>query len=212
MAKQLVEAESELRSPGMIILLRQLATYAVCGVAAAIFWFAAGYLKAAHAGFWVMMGAALLYGMAILAIVYVANRLQAKSGDCASSPAVRRYQRRLMTAASAYVLLLICAIGAYIRAHPTGVLAYVLAIAPALGVVACIVIMGLYLREETDEFQRAIQTESALWATGGLLTLATVWGFLEMFHLAPHIESWWAVPIWCALLGPAQVIARRRYR
>ncbi len=204
--------DSELRAPGAGILLRQVSFYAVCGVAAAGFWFAAGYLKASHAGFWAVMGATFVYGVVILAVVYVANRLRGRSEGCVSSPAARRYQRRLMIAASVYVLLLTCAIGAYIRVHPTGALAWLLAIAPALPIVACIVIMGLYLREETDEFQRAIQAQSALWATGGLLVLATGWGFLEMFHLVPHIETWWTVPIWCALLGPAQVIARRRYQ
>ena len=32
--------------------------------------------------------------------------------------------------------------------------------------------MALYLREETDEFERAVQTESALWAMGGLMAIA----------------------------------------
>jgi hypothetical protein len=72
--------------------------------------------------------------------------------------------------------------------------------------------MGLYLREETDEFERAIQAEAALWASGGMLALATIWGFLELFELVPHIQTWWAFPIWAFLLGPGQVIARRRYR
>jgi len=57
-----------------------------------------------------------------------------------------------------------------------------------------------------------VQAEAALWATGGLLAVATVWGFLEMFGLVPHIESWAAFPIWAVCLAPAQVLARRRYR
>jgi len=73
-------------------------------------------------------------------------------------------------------------------------------------------VIGLYLREETDEFERAIQTEAALWATGGVMAIATTWGFLEMFGLVAHLESWWAFPVWAALLGPGQLLARRRYR
>lgn len=213
MAKQPIEgAADEAPSPGGALLLTQFSTYAVCGVAAAVFWFAAQYLKAHHAGFWVMMASTFVYGLVILAICYVAVRLKSRMAGCAPSPAVKRYQRRIMIGMSLYVLLLICAIGAYVRLHPTGVFAYLLALAPALPVVGCIVVMGLYVREETDEFERSIQTEGALWATGGLLAVATVWGFLELFHLVPHVESWWAFPVWAVIWGPAQVFARRRYR
>ena len=118
----------------------------------------------------------------------------------------------MMIAISLYVVALTGAITAFVRLHPTGPLAYLLAVAPALPIVATIVIMGLYLREETDEFERTVQMESALWAIGGVLVVATVWGFLEMFKLVPHIDSWAVFPAWAALLGPAQIIARRRYQ
>ena len=194
------------------MLVSQFSTYAVCGVAAAVFWFAAHYLSAHHAGFWAMMASTFVYGAVILAICYAAARMRSRMTGCALSPAAKRYQRRFMIGMSFYVLLLICAIGAFIRLHPTGVFAYLLALAPALPVVGCIVVMGLYVREETDEFERLIQTESALWATGGLLAIATVWGFMELFHLVPHVESWWAFPVWAVIWGPAQVFARRRYQ
>jgi len=87
-----------------------------------------------------------------------------------------------------------------------------LSIQPVSALVAAIVIMGLYLREETDEFERAVQVESALWATGGMLAIATVWGFLETFRLAPYVPTWAVFPLWALLLGPAQIIARWRYR
>jgi hypothetical protein len=212
MAKKPIEgAADEARSSGGAILLRQFSTYAVCGVAAAVFWFASRYLSAHHAGFWVMMASTFVYGAVILAVCYGAVRLKSRVAGCVQSPAAKRYQRRIMVGMSFYVLLLICAIGAYIRLHPTGAFAYLLALAPALPVVACIVVMGLYVREETDEFERSIQIEGALWATGGLLAVATVWGFLEMFRLVPHVESWWAFPVWAVIWGPAQVLARRRY-
>ena len=213
MAKQRVEGVAdEARSPGAAPLLRQYSIYAVCGVAAAGFWFATQYLKAHHAGFWAMMGSAFAFGAVILAICFGAARLRLGGTGCVQSPAAKRYQRRFMIAISFYVVMLIGAIGAFVRLHPTGVLAYLLALAPAAPVVACIVVMGLYLREETDEFERTVQAESALWATGGLLVMATVWGFMELFHLVPHLESWWAFPVWAVLWGPAQVFARRRYQ
>ena len=78
--------------------------------------------------------------------------------------------------------------------------------------VLTIVIMGLYLREETDELERAIVGEAALWATGGLLAIATTWGFLEQYGLVMHIEAWAAFPLWAFCLGPANIIVRRRYQ
>ncbi len=74
------------------------------------------------------------------------------------------------------------------------------------------VAMGLYLREETDEFQRAMQIESSLWATGIVMVICAIWGFLEMFHLAPHVEAWVVVPVWSMALGFANIFTRRRYR
>ena len=72
--------------------------------------------------------------------------------------------------------------------------------------------MGLYLKEETDEFWRTQQTESALLALGGMFVLVTGWGFLEMFKLVPHLQAWLVFPLWAVLLGPSSFIVRRRYR
>ncbi len=118
-----------------------------------------------------------------------------------------------MTAcASVYVLTLVAAIAAYKRLQLAGPGAYAVAAAPALPVIAMIVMIGLYIREEKDEFQRAIQVEAALWATGGLLAFASLWGFLEMFDLAPHAPAWAAFPFWAVMLSFGQLVARRRYR
>jgi hypothetical protein len=159
-----------------------------------------------------IIGAAFAYGAVILALAWAFGRVCQRAMRRRTSPAARRYQRRFMTAMSVYVFLIISAVGAFRYFKPDGVLAYGLAIAPALPLIAAIGVIGLYLREETDEFERAVQTEAALWATGGMLAIATSWGFLEMFGLVQHVESWWAFPIWAALLAPGQLLARRRYQ
>jgi hypothetical protein len=191
------------------VLRGQLSVYGACAVAAAVFVILSYWLKAHHAPFWLVMAAALAFGGCLLIIVWAFAR---RGCGVAASPAKRRYQRRILAAMGAYVLILVGVIGAFIRLHPAGAVAYALAIAPAIPVVVCIVVMGLYLRDEPDEFERAVQMQGALLATGGALALATAWGFLEMFHLVPHVESWALFPVWGALLGPAQAFARRRYQ
>jgi hypothetical protein len=195
-----------------VFLTTQLGGLAGCALAAAAFFAVALFLKAHHAGFWVIMGATVVYGVVILAIgSFTARRIIRKTG-LLNNPAALRYRRRFMAAMATYVFALIVALGVHIRLHLTGPVAYVVAVLPALPLVAAIGVMGLYLREETDEVERSIKSESALWATGGLLAVATVWGFLEMFKLVPHVEVWWAFPVWCLFLTPAEILTRRRYR
>ncbi|HEY1753324.1 MAG TPA: hypothetical protein VGG29_18855 [Caulobacteraceae bacterium] len=183
------------------------------GLAALGFMFAMKAMAARHVGLAGELGATLAFGATILGIAFAsatAGRRMARTHT--PTPAARRYLRRFFIAQTCYVLLLTAAVFAY-RVLPHGSpLLWLAAIAPAVAVLAVIVIMGLYLAEETDEFERAIQSQAALWATGGLLALATLWGFLELFDLAPHVESWAAFVVWAVLLGLAQPLVRRRYR
>ena len=196
---------------------RAVALTAVLGVvaiggAALAFSYTVRYLNETHAGRIAETIATLAYAVAILGIAAWLARVGQRAMKLRPSAAGTRYRLRLMIAMTAYVLALIGAIEAWMAMHPEGVAAYVLAILPALPLMGAILVMGLYLKEETDEFERSVQAEAALWATGGLLALATVWGFLEMFGLVPHVESWVAFPAWAAFLAPAQVLARRRYK
>ena len=183
-----------------------------CGLASAAFLGACFYLKRHHADTMTLMGVALVYGLVILALTSYCSMMVRRAGRLSPSAAAKRYRLRFMIAMTVYTVALIGALSAVIQYHLTGAAAYVLAITPALPLLAVIVNMGVYLREETDEFERAMQAEAALWASGGLLAIETVWGFMELFDLVPHIEIWWAFPIWCALLAPGNAIARRRYR
>jgi len=160
-----------------------------------------------------VVGASLLYGAGLILVVMLAVRAtrQAMGGGGMTAPA-RRYGRRVMVAMGLYVVTLSFAIGGFLSLPHGSPLAWLVAAAPAIPVIAVIVAMARYLREETDEFERTVQAEAALWATGGLLAIATLWGFLERFGLAPHAESYFAVVIWFLLLGPSQVLVRRRFR
>ena len=69
-------------------------------------------------------------------------------------------------------MLLLAATWLHVIFKLQGVVAYALAVLPALPVVGMAVAVGLYFREETDEFERAVRVESALWATGVTLAAA----------------------------------------
>ncbi len=128
------------------------------------------------------------------------------------TPAFKRYQVRVIGASLLYAVALCGAVWLFKHQPPTGALRYVVAAAPAVPLVGIIVAMGLFLREEDDEFQRRLMVEQMLWSTGATLTVATVWGFLENFGLTPHYEAYWGAVVWFAMFGLARFVVRWRYR
>ena len=182
-----------------------------CLALMAVFYETMVWLKAQHLGYWAVILATSVYGALLIGIVALWSRSKLVRSCMVTSPAAKRYRRRMLAASSLYVAAIILATAAFVQ-HIAGPLAYLTAVLPALPVVGMFVSMGLYLREETDEFQRTVQIESSLWATGGIMVLAAGWGFLEMFRLAPHVEAWVLVPVWALFLGVANLFIRRRYR
>ena len=170
------------------------------------------WLRVHHAGEGLVLAASAIYGVAIVGVAWGAASVARRAGAACATAAHRRYTNRTLVVSLAYVLTLVVAIAGYRLLPHASPLMWAAAVLPAIPILAWIGVMALYLREETDEFERAVQTESALWAIGGLLALATIWGFLEMFDLAPHVPAWSAFPLWAALIGPAQLFVRRRYR
>lgn len=129
-----------------------------------------------------------------------------------NNPAARQYLRRMAVAMFFYLLFLFAAVVIFVHRHPTGPLAYVLAILPALPIIAMIAAFGLYLKEEKDELQRAIGVEALLWSTGATLALTTAWGFLENFTHVPHLQLIWIYPIFWFFFGIAMPMINARYR
>lgn len=129
------------------------------------------------------------------------------------TPAMRSYNRRAMIWAFSYIALLGLALTARNTWHPTGPVLWLLALLPSVTIGYFVWAMGRYLAEETDEYQRMRQVNAALLATGFLLVVASLWGFLEVFALAPHAEGFWAVGVWAVGLGLgnfAQALRDRR--
>jgi uncharacterized YccA/Bax inhibitor family protein len=129
-----------------------------------------------------------------------------------NNPAKSRYMRRFSLSMLLYVLFLVTAVWVFVHHHPTGPLAWLLAILPALAVIGQIVAFGLYLREEKDEFQVALGVQSMLWGIGGTLSVTVTWGFLENFLQLRHLDLIWIYPIFCALSGIAYGLQQLRYK
>lgn len=125
---------------------------------------------------------------------------------------MRRYLVRFGISMTAYVILLVTAVGLGRNGAAEGDWGYLIALAPSIGVLGAIASVGLYLAEETDEFARTSLIQSLLWAIAGTLSVATVWGFLETFDKAPHVPTWAAVPVFAVFMGLAQAVISRRYR
>ena len=124
------------------------------------------------------------------------------------SPAARRYNRRVVWLSLAYVALLMAAIYAFRHGLVAGPAAYLVAVLPALPIVGIFAAIGRYLIEEQDEYVRMLMVRQTLWASGFALTLATIWGFLESFGQAGHVDAYYIAVAWFGGLGLGALINR----
>ncbi len=116
----------------------------------------------------------------------------------ARTKAQSRYVVRVTWLAALYAVLLIGVIYGFRYQLLSGPWAYPAAILPALPLIGIFGAIGRYLVEEQDEYVRMLMVRQSLWASGLVLSVATVWGFLEAFDLAPHIEAYWVATVWFA--------------
>jgi hypothetical protein len=182
------------------------------GILIATFFFAMKAARANHLGPTMGIVVSAVYVILVLAIASVFHRAWRGVSGRSWTPALARRNRRSMRAAAIYAVLLMIVTWLHVLHPVQGPLAYALALLPAIPVVAMVAAIGLYFREETDEFERAVRTENALWATGATLAIATVWGFAEMLAGALHANSFIWFPVWAVCGGIAEFFVRRRYR
>ncbi len=131
---------------------------------------------------------------------------------CYRSKAGRRYVYRLAPTMLVYIVFLFIAHWTFHHHHPTGLLVYLLAVLPALPLIGSLALVGLYITEESDEFERSIIVQSMLWGLGGALSVGTVWGSLEDFAKAPHISIFHVYLFFWIFMGISQPFIRMRYR
>jgi len=153
-------------------------------------------------------GIALFLASFLLLFPLVRSVERAQTACGFTSKAMRTYNRRVLVAAMTYVVVLFGSMGIARYFEPPALVRILLAIAAALPVLFIIRAMALLLREETDEYLRTRLVEQSLVATGFLLTVATLYGFLNAFDLAPRIDAWAVVPLWAVGLGIGRIFRR----
>jgi hypothetical protein len=139
---------------------------------------------------------------ALVALVWMSREVSTyarRKGN--ATPAGMAYSRRILPFAAGYVVVMLGAIVLHQRYHVGGPALYLLAILPSLPVVGIVWAMGRFLVEESDEYQRALTVRKMLIATGFMLVVVTVWGFLEEFALVAHFPAYWGFIVWCFGLG-----------
>jgi hypothetical protein len=134
------------------------------------------------------------------------ERVQFASGI--RSEAMARYNRRMIFASLGYVAALLCGVEFVLHENPAAAVRVVIAISVAVPVIFMIRAAALLLKEETDEFLRLLYVRQSLIAMGFLLTVATLYGFLNAFDVAPRVDAWAAVPLWGIGVGIGAIVNR----
>lgn len=181
--------------------------------------FAAGAVALSAIPFWlafshVLKGLALPIALFAWFVVYLAyvffGTARLKAGRI--GPVMKRYRRRLSVALMSYCLVLMGSIYLLHRADLSGPLLWLVAAAPAVPILGVLVVMGLYLKEEPDEFERAVHVEAMIWGLGVVLAVTTVWGFLSNADVVPAPPLFLVFPLFCLAWGFSQPFIRRRYQ
>ncbi len=133
-------------------------------------------------------------------------------GCMTKNPAVRRFYSRTLAASSAYIVLIVSIALYFYKFRPHGLLAYVLAVLPAVAILGNIIAIGLYLIEDKDEVQRSLMVELLLWGLGGVLVFTSAWGLLETFMHMPHFNPTYTYTVFWLFIGVGVPFLQRRYR
>jgi hypothetical protein len=129
-----------------------------------------------------------------------------------STPAGKRYQRRVMVTMSMYVVVLFAAVWMVRHMHPHGWLLYTIAVMPALPVLGMMGSLGVYLREEKDEYVRLITMRSLLVGTAVLLAVLMVNDFLRALSGAEAVPPFTSWVLFFVVFGVSQAVQTMRDR
>ena len=90
----------------------------------------------------------------------------------------------------------------------SGPLAYALALVPGLAIAGIFWTSAKAIAETDDEFMRMLAVRQHLIAAGFAMSVASVWGTLEMFELVPHVGAFYIVMLWAGGIFVGMIVNR----
>lgn len=118
--------------------------------------------------------------------------------------AAKRYTRNIALVSTVYVALVAANTAVTHLLDPPAAVMGAMAVLTALPIVGMLALLGIYLREETDEFVRDRIIYSMLIAIGILLSASSIIGMLQFEKLVGDVPVFLAFPLWCGIWGIAQ--------
>lgn len=89
-------------------------------------------------------------------------------------------------------------------------LAWALDLGTGVSMVAMLIAAAVGLARQRDEFQRKLLNEAMIWGVGGMLSITTIWGLLEMHTSIPRLDVLVNFPIFVIITAIAKVTLFRR--
>lgn len=123
-----------------------------------------------------------------------------------NSAAGKRYRRRVLTAMSLYIVILFSCLKLVKTVEIHGWVLYVVAVLPAIPVIAVLASLGRYLQEETDEYLWLLATRALLVASGALLGTIVVNDFLRVIAHGAALGPFVCFVVFFVAFGIAQVV------
>jgi hypothetical protein len=124
----------------------------------------------------------------------------------------KRYQKRMWRVMACYIVVVLGAAWIVKHEHPLGWQLYFWSLLPAIPVILSMGLMGLYLHEETDEYQRVVMVRSLLVGTAALLGTLVVNDFLRSFAATGALPPFVCFVLFYAAFGTAQAVQSLRDR
>jgi hypothetical protein len=123
----------------------------------------------------------------------------------------RRYTRDMAISAVLYVGLVFAAAFAI---RNLALPQWALIVLSLLPVAPALLMLSAYLiyTRAMDEFQRRLQSEALIVATGIILFASFAYGFLEEWADFPHVPLIWVFPAFSFVFGFTHIVIRARYK
>lgn len=136
------------------------------------------------------------------------NARHSRSGN---GEAKARYVKRMLVITGFYVASLAVALLLTDSGDPATPLTFALALLPGMSVAFYFWAIARLIVETADEFLKMLLVRQSLIATGFAMALASIYGFLENFGVAPDVDAFWWPIVWFAGLGLGAIVNKIQF-